>query len=57
MTVIVLKGITSTYLYFIYFYFKMPSILNLIPKCVTHNYFQNISGYDIRENFKSQDYI
>ena len=57
MTVIVLKGITSTYLYFIYFYFKMPSILNLIPKCVTHNYFQNTSGYDIRENFKSQDYI
>ena len=35
----------------------MPSIVKLIPKCVTHNYFQNISGYDIRENFKSQDYI
>ena len=44
MIVIFLKGITSIYFY-------------LIVKCVTHNYFQNISGYDIRENFKSQDYI
>ena len=57
MIVIFLKGITSIYLYFISFYFKMTSIVNLIVKCVTHNYFQNISGYDIRENFKSQDYI
>ena len=35
----------------------MPSIVNLIAKCVIHNYFQNISGYDIRENVKPQDYI
>lgn len=35
----------------------MPSIVNLIAKCVIHNYFQTISGYDIRENVKPQDYI
>ena len=35
----------------------MPSIVNLIAKCVIHNYFQNISGYNIRENVRPQDYI